>query len=778
MTKSKSPRRGASPPASSTRSTTTATINTSIGTAAAALHAATNGSNPSSPSSPPPSPKHLKHQHHNGNGAGPTAASKEVNNHNHSNNRLGQRQQQQKHTLAAIVTDNTTTDDGGPALAGQDRNPSSSTSPLSSFFSTFSTGSSSSTTTSGATTGSLGSTAATTTSGGDGSRSPTSLLSPSALGFGYLSVNLFHNLHHDLVATTDGGRDQKLSGQENDISDSSSSSSSEDDSDMDEDSESDSSVSNYPSEDEDSEEETDLDYDETSEEDEVDSNKSNRATTTATGNSIDNNAKAVRKRQQPLTLLKRTLNKRHVQRIQEEQKRTSPPSSPVAVASPLLNSSNSNIDSLRPLAHHHHTPSEATTSGKGSEKEPVVLLADQSAKAKWANWSTRTLWTLIMIGGFFACFAAGPLFVILLVVMVQGLVYKEVIFLAAVPSKEKKLPWFRSMNWYFLFSTNYFFYGESLIHYFQHIVFVDAFLLPFATHHRFISFTLYVIGFVFFVANLKKGHYRFQFSQFAWTHMTLLLVVCQSHFIINNIFEGLIWFFLPASLVIANDIWAYIFGFFMGRTPLIKLSPKKTVEGFVGGWLMTIVFGMLFATFLLKYPYMICPVKDLRASAFSGLTCDPNPVFIPVRYNLKPWMVSLIRHIGFRSTYVMIAPLQWHVIIMACFASLIAPFGGFFASGFKRAFKIKDFGQSIPGHGGITDRMDCQFLMGLFSYMYYQSFIKTSAVTTGLVLSQAIKLKGAEQMELFDHLKQYLIGQGLLDEESCVIMPPKEAWVS
>lgn len=81
-----------------------------------------------------------------------------------------------------------------------------------------------------------------------------------------------------------------------------------------------------------------------------------------------------------------------------------------------------------------------------------------------------------------------------------------------------------------------------------------------AAHHRFISFALYIIGFVLFVVNLKKGHYKFQFSQFAWTHMTLLMVVCQSHFIINNIFEGLVWFVLPVSLVVVNDIMAYVFG--------------------------------------------------------------------------------------------------------------------------------------------------------------------------------------------------------------------------
>jgi len=98
---------------------------------------------------------------------------------------------------------------------------------------------------------------------------------------------------------------------------------------------------------------------------------------------------------------------------------------------------------------------------------------------------------------------------------------------------------------------------------------------------------------VFFVANLKKGQYKQQFRQFGWMHMALLLVVFQSHFIVNNILEGLIWFFIPTSLVICNDIFAYICGFFWGRTPLITVSPKKTVEGFVGGWICTMIFGML-----------------------------------------------------------------------------------------------------------------------------------------------------------------------------------------
>lgn len=91
--------------------------------------------------------------------------------------------------------------------------------------------------------------------------------------------------------------------------------------------------------------------------------------------------------------------------------------------------------------------------------------------------------------------------------------------------------------------------------------------------------------------------------------MALYLIVGQAHFIMNNIFEGMIWFFLPAALVITNDIFAYICGIAFGRTQLIKLSPKKTVEGFVGAWVMTIVFAMLLTSLMMRSKYFICPVN-------------------------------------------------------------------------------------------------------------------------------------------------------------------------
>jgi CDP-diglyceride synthetase len=99
-----------------------------------------------------------------------------------------------------------------------------------------------------------------------------------------------------------------------------------------------------------------------------------------------------------------------------------------------------------------------------------------------------------MIAIFFGSMASGHLYVVFVVTIVQVMTFKEVIAIANVPSREKRLQFTKSLNWYFLATTMYFLYGESVIYYFKHIVVVDAFLLPFATHHRFISFILYIIG--------------------------------------------------------------------------------------------------------------------------------------------------------------------------------------------------------------------------------------------------------------------------------------------
>ena len=78
----------------------------------------------------------------------------------------------------------------------------------------------------------------------------------------------------------------------------------------------------------------------------------------------------------------------------------------------------------------------------------------------------------------------------------------------------------------------------------------------------------------------------------------------------------MIWFFLPAALVITNDMFAYICGIAFGRTQLIKLSPKKTAEGFVGAWIMTILFAMGLTSLMSRSKYFICPVNVRRPSNF------------------------------------------------------------------------------------------------------------------------------------------------------------------
>lgn len=179
---------------------------------------------------------------------------------------------------------------------------------------------------------------------------------------------------------------------------------------------------------------------------------------------------------------------------------------------------------------------------QGTDKTPEVLdSALKGLSARWRNWVIRGIFTWLMIGLFCVLISAGPLALMVTTLIVQVKCFEEIINIGYAVYRIHGLPWFRSLSWYFLITSNYFFYGESLVDYFGVVINRTDYLRVLITYHRFISFCLYIVGFVWFVLSLVKKYYMKQFSLFAWTHVALLIVVTQSYLIIQNIFEGLIW---------------------------------------------------------------------------------------------------------------------------------------------------------------------------------------------------------------------------------------------
>ena len=142
---------------------------------------------------------------------------------------------------------------------------------------------------------------------------------------------------------------------------------------------------------------------------------------------------------------------------------------------------------------------------------------------------------------------------------------------------------------------------------------------------------------------------------FGWCHTTILLTVIPVHMINQTLFTGGMVFYVCAMIIITiNDISAYYVGFFCGRTPLIKLSPKKTLEGYVGGGVLTAALGTAFAALCLNFPSLLCPARVdpsfvsnvltyppsiVTQSLFSVQGCRVNSLFVPA-----PYKVSQITH--------------------------------------------------------------------------------------------------------------------------------------
>lgn len=388
--------------------------------------------------------------------------------------------------------------------------------------------------------------------------------------------------------------------------------------------------------------------------------------------------------------------------------------------------------------------------------------ASASTKKKSSDLWPRALSGALLTFIFILVIKGGPMWVGVSVVLMEAGMFNEILRLGFTVARDRQIPLWRTTGWYFFFTLQFLLYGKIVLTHFhdrqwqfsKHPAYLYA-----MEHHSFLSFCMYCGGLVGFVLSLRPDRYHFQFTYFGRALVALILVVVQSHFMILNTALGLIWFILPTWLIIINDSFGYFCGKLFGRHSLTPLSPKKTWEGYIGAGLFTMLFAYFFSDFLASYPSLLCPRDDFSDC---GWYCPSLSCQSPVPFVRRVARLATLPYIG--NVDISYRPAQLHAVSLGLFAASIAPFGGFFASGAKRAFGIKDFGGLLPGHGGVTDRVDCQLMMAVFTYVYVINFVKVNFVGSpdvGKVLSFISELSTTEQKDLLVELYGRLRRRGV-----------------
>jgi phosphatidate cytidylyltransferase len=195
-----------------------------------------------------------------------------------------------------------------------------------------------------------------------------------------------------------------------------------------------------------------------------------------------------------------------------------------------------------------------------------------------------------MLVGFLIILAAGQFYCMLFIIFLNVVIFTELNSIKRNEEKEQNIPLTKYFNWYIFAAVNYYSLGYFVADKIPILGSWYPTIGMLLAHHGFICFMLMVVGFLAFVLSLKHGYLKYQFRLFGWL-------------MIHNLYEGLIWYILPAFLIISNDIFAYLVGYFFGRHQLIALSPKKTWEGYIGGAISTFFFSLIVS----RNSYLSCP---------------------------------------------------------------------------------------------------------------------------------------------------------------------------
>lgn len=154
--------------------------------------------------------------------------------------------------------------------------------------------------------------------------------------------------------------------------------------------------------------------------------------------------------------------------------------------------------------------------------------------------------------------------------------------------------------------------------------------------------------------------------------MIRYLVFSLSFIVLLPFFNGLYHKYLMICVLVliwVNDSFAFLVGKNFGKRKLFEtVSPKKTIEGFIGGMVFSILTSYIISIF--------------------------NKDFI-----------------------------FFHWMVIAIIVSSIGTIGDLIESKFKRFANVKDSGTIMPGHGGILDRLDSLLFVAPFVYLYIKFII-------------------------------------------------------
>lgn len=149
-----------------------------------------------------------------------------------------------------------------------------------------------------------------------------------------------------------------------------------------------------------------------------------------------------------------------------------------------------------------------------------------------------------------------------------------------------------------------------------------------------------------------------------------------------TLYQSFLTIVFPISIIFSiwiNDTMAYVVGSLIGKTPLSKISPKKTWEGTIGGVILCIlIIGFLFNTF------------------FSSIETDTLNINIA---KFRDWL------------------------IIAALCAIFGTLGDLFESKLKRMANVKDSGSFMPGHGGFLDRFDSLLFAVPAVWVYVKLFL-------------------------------------------------------